>query len=1338
MSRRRKLLLAAALALAALLGAALWLLGSDTLRERVRAEVIANLERATGGRVEMGAFEWNLPRLRFEARDLTIHGLEPAGEAPYIHADRVDIHAEVLSIFSRRILLRRVNVEHPVIHIIVHPDDTTNTPIPLAQQGRAKALIDLSIQELQTQNGQLLVNDRAIALDVNATDVVAKMTYHPSDRLYDVDFDAGNVRIDHPGWSPIEGQAAARLNMWSGKVEVKSFRFASGQSSVELSGMAAGLADPHADITYHAFLDAKDAARFFHMPELRAGGFEVKGQAAYRSHLLSSSGKLIAKNAEWQDSSARLVFNGGAQFTADRNRLDISSIFAAGLGGTVTGSGDIRNWMAAPPRSAAGNGTPASGAFHLRLNGLQLRQVADAVFRSAALRQMEPVGSITGVLGASWRGSLGNLETTVDLDIVPPPSPGAGQLPVTARLKATYHRAPQTIDVSQLDLATRTTRVDATGILGSTTANLRLAVNSTDLSDVMPVLGLMTSESIPAEIHGHASFTGTVAGKLAAPVITGHLEAENFDSLVRLPSGLMLPVSTPAPGEPVRMHWDLLRADIVYSSTQLAARRGLLRRGRTSIEFDASANPAGGKLDANTPFTLRSHVANAQIADLQTLLKQHYPITGNVSLDVSMAGTRTNLHGSGHLQATGLTILGEPFSSLRTNLRFAGREAQFNDLVLTHDGARLSGSVAYAATTHAVRFSLHGNGVDLSRVARLQSQKHQVSGLADLEVSGSGTLEEPVLNGTFRIAQLVVNGEEVGEVSADAVTRGADLQIQARVRGQNGELAAGGRAHMRGDWPASLRLHFQRFDIDPLLRAYLHGQITGHSAMAGSVDIQGPLRRPRDLNITGSIDELSAEVSKMRIGSSGPIRFGMANEVLTLEQLHLVAEGTDLTASGSVHVGGMRELNFRADGHVNMRMLQTFSPDLTSYGRTDLAVGIGGTVSRPDVTGQIRIQDAGIAFIDLPNGLSHVHGTLVFNENRLRVQSLTARTGGGTLDIGGFISYANGLLFNLTAKSSDIRLRYPAGVSSVASVDLRYVGSLPTSRLSGDVVITRFALNSRFDFAKYLEQVKQTPTMPELSAPLNNLHLDVHITSSPEVQVQTTSAKLSGTVDLRLRGTATHPVLLGRVNVLEGNVSINGTKYHIERGDVTFSNPTHIEPVVNVEATARIRDYDISLGVHGVPPGVHGVSPDKLNSTYRSDPPLPTADIIALLALGRTKEESVLAAEPTQNYTESASNAILEEALSATVSSRSQKLFGLNRIKIDPQAGGPESNPNARVTIEQQVSDKVTLTFITNLSQSSQQIVQVEYNVNRNLTVIAIRDQNGVLSFDVRYRQRKR
>jgi translocation and assembly module TamB len=60
------------------------------------------------------------------------------------------------------------------------------------------------------------------------------------------------------------------------------------------------------------------------------------------------------------------------------------------------------------------------------------------------------------------------------------------------------------------------------------------------------------------------------------------------------------------------------------------------------------------------------------------------------------------------------------------------------------------------------------------------------------------------------------------------------------------------------------------------------------------------------------------------------------------------------------------------------------------------------------------------------------------------------------------------------------------------------------------------------------------------------------------------------------------------------------------------------------------------------------------------------------------------------------------------------------------------------VTIEQQVTNQLTVTYSTNVSQSSQQIIQMEYNVSRNLSIVALRDQNGIVSFDVRIRQRKK
>ena len=110
-------------------------------------------------------------------------------------------------------------------------------------------------------------------------------------------------------------------------------------------------------------------------------------------------------------------------------------------------------------------------------------------------------------------------------------------------------------------------------------------------------------------------------------------------------------------------------------------------------------------------------------------------------------------------------------------------------------------------------------------------------------------------------------------------------------------------------------------------------------------------------------------------------------------------------------------------------------------------------------------------------------------------------------------------------------------------------------------------------------------------------------------------------------------------------------------------------------------------------------------------------------------------------FTDEATNLIISQAINSTVSNRLQKLFGVSRIKIDPQGLTTETNPIARgpqVTIEQQFANNVTLTYSTSVSQSAEQIIQGEYYINRNISVVGTRDQNGVVSFDVQIRRRKK
>jgi len=452
--------------------------------------------------------------------------------------------------------------------------------------------------------------------------------------------------------------------------------------------------------------------------------------------------------------------------------------------------------------------------------------------------------------------------------------------------------------------------------------------------------------------------------------------------------------------------------------------------------------------------------------------------------------------------------------------------------------------------------------------------------------------------------------------------------------------------------------------------------------------------------------------------------------------MHVVGTDTDITGTGKVELTDARRVDLHGNGHVNLALLQSLNPSVSSSGQMTFTVNAAGKLDEPSFAGSVEVTNGALAFLDMPNGLSEINGTLNFDRNRLRVQKLRAKTGGGDLVLGGYITYANGIFFDLTATGRDIRIRYPEGVSSQATADVRLVGTVQNSVLSGDVTITKFGLTPQFDLPAYIQRAKQPPTPPSPNSLIDNVRLDVHIVSTPELRVETSMARLSGDVDMRLRATAARPSLLGRVSIAEGDITFNSTTYHLERGDIVFANPVRIEPVVNVEASARVRGYDITLGFHG--------TPDKMNITYRSEPPLPSADIIALLAFGRTRQETEIQAEQgsqaavAQTFADTASSAILGEALNSAVSSRVQKLFGISRIKIDPNLGGTAGNPNARLTVEQQISKNVTVTYLTNLGQYAEEVMQVEYNINKNVSLVAVRDYTGVLAIDFRIRQRKR
>ena len=115
------------------IGGIVWYASTPQFQNLVREKLIATLEQATGGRVELNAFQWSVRHLAFEADDLTIHGLEGANEVPYAHVDRIYVRVKILSFIQPKVDLNYLEADHPVFHLIIYPDGSTNQPRPKTQ-----------------------------------------------------------------------------------------------------------------------------------------------------------------------------------------------------------------------------------------------------------------------------------------------------------------------------------------------------------------------------------------------------------------------------------------------------------------------------------------------------------------------------------------------------------------------------------------------------------------------------------------------------------------------------------------------------------------------------------------------------------------------------------------------------------------------------------------------------------------------------------------------------------------------------------------------------------------------------------------------------------------------------------------------------------------------------------------------------------------------------------------------------------------------------------------------------------------------------------------------------
>ncbi len=179
-------------------------------------------------------------------------------------------------------------------------------------------------------------------------------------------------------------------------------------------------------------------------------------------------------------------------------------------------------------------------------------------------------------------------------------------------------------------------------------------------------------------------------------------------------------------------------------------------------------------------------------------------------------------------------------------------------------------------------------------------------------------MEEPVINGHLQIGKLVLNGEPIGAMEADAVTHGRQLQLTARSNFTQANLSLDGTVDLQGDMPAEVNLQFSNLDINPFLPADVRRRITRRASLNGQAQLSGPLKQPMLLSGSLSVREFSVEVDRIALKSDGPVELTFSNQIVTVQRCTLMSEDTHFSLSGTASLKDDRRLDLHANGYAEL------------------------------------------------------------------------------------------------------------------------------------------------------------------------------------------------------------------------------------------------------------------------------------------------------------------------------------------------------------------------------------------------------------------------------------
>lgn len=1283
-------------------------------------------EKATetlGVPVHLRNFTVNLGKLDLDLYGVTVEGAAPYASPALLQVDHAEASVRIVSFLQRNWYLNSIRVDRPIVHLYIDKDGHSNLP-PFRQRSSnsgSTSVFDLGVRHAVLDQGEVYYNDHRSNLSADLQDLNFAATFNSLNQEYSGKLAYSDGYLVSGTYRPIPHSLDAEFEATRTTFRLTHAELKSGNSQLSVQATLRNYARPDIEAHYDATVDGRQWAQILKLSSIPSGQVRASGDLRYQQDPARAPIESVDLNGEVQSASLIMespkfrveTTNLVAHYSLANGNASLKDLHFNILGGYLAGSGTVADIIGAQ-----------HGNFSANVRGVSLARLETTTGKLRSAQTLAITGALTTQLTAEWSRTISTLvahaDATVDGHLqnaqpktrLPVSNATASEtVPFDGVIHATYDNASSQIAISNSYLRTPETNITLNGMV-SKRSRLSFDIQAEELSEVESVVDLFRStpsgkSARTLGLSGSASIHGSISGTTLAPEITGQLASANLHVAGSV--------------------WKRIRADFAANPSKVSIQNADLEPApRGHISLSANAGLDHWAFEKASPIQIDIDASRLNIADFEKLTGQTIPVTGTLNAMVNLHGSALHPLGNGSLTISNLVAYDQPINSLKVNFAGAGEEAHANLDIQLAAGA-VYGTISTSPSDRTYAAQLSADKIDLSKLQMLRGNGIDVAGQLSLHASGQGTYDNPALALSVDIPQLIVQHETITGITLNASLANHVANGTLESSAVSTKIQAKARVELTGDFPADATLDTQAISFAPLLAAYapeeaadVNGQTEVHAVLHGS------LKKLSQLEAHLTLPVLKASYGKtIQLAAVSPVQVDYKDGIVTVHRTAIEGTDTDLQLEGSIPINGVAPssspLRVMLQGTVNLQLAQLFDPDLRSSGQLKLNIDSSGASSGANFGGQIEIVDAALSSVDLPVGLQHGNGTITLTRDRLNIKQFQGTVGGGAVSAQGGVALRPRLQFDVGLNARGVRLLYPQGVRESADADVHLSGSLAAATLNGSINVSDLSFTPAFDVVSFINQLSGGVAAPPTPGFSQNLQLNLSLRSSNDINLISRTLSVNGSANLQVRGTAANPVILGRVNLNSGDVILNGDRFVLNGGTVEFVNPSETQPVLNVSLKTTIQQYDIYLRFNG--------PSNQLRTEYNSDPALPSADIINLLAFGQTTEaNSANAATPANQAAES----LIASQVSSQITSRVAKIAGISQLSINPilNAGGASNAADATVTVQQRVTSNLFVTFSTNVASTQNQTIQGQYQLSRRVALSATRDQNGGVAFD--------